>query len=61
MLDQLESNYDCANASEDLPKLLKELEDMKANAGSDASQGTIDMINRLENQIHFIRNKCDIR
>lgn len=61
MLDQLESNYDCSNADDDLPKLLQELEEWRAKTGNDASQETIDTIHRLENQIHFIRNKCGIR
>ncbi len=61
MLDQLESNYDCSNANEDLPKLLQELEEWKSKSGGDSSRDTVETINRLENQIHFIRNKCGIR
>lgn len=58
MLNQLESNYDCANANDDLPRLLQELEQW--NAKSELSQEEQEYRNRLENQIRFIRNKCDI-
>jgi 16S rRNA G527 N7-methylase RsmG len=58
MLDQMESNYDCANANGDLPKLLQELEQW--NTKTNLTQEEQEMRNRLENQIHFIRNKCDI-
>ncbi|HZG56260.1 DUF2524 domain-containing protein [Paenibacillus sp.] len=61
MLDQLESNYDCANAGDDLPRLLAELDRMKSGAGDEPSKGDIEAMNRLENQIAFIRNKCAIR
>jgi len=60
LLDQLESNYDCTNAGDDLPKLMQELDVWKAKAGDDASKECIETINRLENQIAFIRNKCAI-
>ena len=60
MIEQLESNYDCANASEDLPKLMKELEDLRAQCGDDPSDEMQQTLNRLDNQIHFIRNKCRI-
>jgi ElaB/YqjD/DUF883 family membrane-anchored ribosome-binding protein len=60
MLDQLESNYNCANASADLHQLKQALEEMKSRSGNDASPETQDELNRLENQIHFIQNKCDI-
>ncbi len=58
MLDQLESNYDCANASADLHELKQELESLKT--GAEHSIEEQEVINRLENQIHFILNKCDI-
>jgi len=61
LLDQLESNYDCANANEDLPKLMQQLQEWKAKCGDGASKEDVEAMNRLENQIHFIRNKCDIR
>lgn len=58
MLDNLESNYDCANAGDDLHQLKQELESLRAQQAEDKeSQETI---NRLENQISFILNKCDI-
>jgi hypothetical protein len=58
MLDQLESNYDCAHADQDLPRLLQELEQW--NAKPDLSDEEQEYRNRLENQIRFIRNKCSI-
>jgi len=61
MLDQLESNYDCSNAGEDLPRLLAELDRMKSDLDDESSKGDIEAVHRLENQIEFIRNKCAIR
>lgn len=58
MLDNLESNYDCAQAGHDLEQLLNELAELQS--GDEASQEAREQINRLENQISFIRNKCDI-
>lgn len=58
MLDQLESSYDCSNANEDLPKLLQELEQWNGKAS--LTQEEQEQRNRVENQIRFIRNKCDI-
>jgi hypothetical protein len=58
LLEQLESNYDCANASADLHELKQELESLQT--GADHSIEEQEVINRLENQIHFILNKCDI-
>ncbi|EFM12224.1 conserved hypothetical protein [Paenibacillus curdlanolyticus YK9] len=58
MLDNLESHYDCANASDDLHQLKQELESLRGqHAQGKESQ---EAINRLENQISFILNKCDI-
>ncbi|GIP51341.1 MULTISPECIES: DUF2524 domain-containing protein [Paenibacillus] len=58
MLDNLESNYDCASAGDDLHQLKQELATLRGqNAGDQESQ---ERINRLENQISFIMNKCDI-
>lgn len=54
----LESSYDCANASADLPALLEQLHALR-NDG-EHSADTEQQINRLENQIRFIRNKCGI-
>ncbi|WNR44529.1 DUF2524 domain-containing protein [Paenibacillus roseipurpureus] len=51
MLNNLDSNYDCANAGSDLHELLQELEQC---------QGSEEDKNRLENQIRFIRNTCSI-
>ncbi|OPH54712.1 DUF2524 domain-containing protein [Paenibacillus ferrarius] len=59
MLDQLESNYDCANAGADLHSLKQELEQFQGQAAnSDTAQK--EQRNRLENQIRFIENKCSI-
>ncbi|NIK79911.1 hypothetical protein FHS15_005085 [Paenibacillus castaneae] len=58
MQDNLESNYDCANAGDDLHQLKQELESLREQqVENKESQETI---NRLENQISFILNKCDI-
>ena len=58
MLDNLESNYDCAHAGDDLHQLKQELESLREQQPEDKeSQETI---HRLENQISFILNKCDI-
>lgn len=58
MLDQLESNYDCSNAGNDLHQLIQELDQLTGM--SDGSTDSHETVNRLENQIRFIRNKCDI-
>ncbi|WP_138495016.1 DUF2524 domain-containing protein [Paenibacillus pinistramenti] len=58
MIENLESSYDCANAGGDLPKLKQELEALQAQGAKDKK--TQETINRLENQINFIMNKCDI-
>jgi len=61
LLDQLESDYDCSRAGEDLHRLRQELERVDAANAGDASPETAEERNRLENQIRFIQNKCDIR
>ncbi|MCI3927019.1 DUF2524 domain-containing protein [Paenibacillus sp. TRM 82003] len=61
MLDRLESDYDCANAGADLPKLKRELAEWQSKLEGDVAKETQDLVNRLENQIHFIENKCRIR
>lgn len=58
MLDNLESNYDCKNAGEDLHQLKQELASLRGMGNADSK--TQEIINRLENQIAFIMNKCDI-
>ncbi|MFD0619103.1 MULTISPECIES: hypothetical protein [Paenibacillus] len=58
MLDNLESHYNCANAGDDLHQLKQELADLRGRGTEDAESQ--EMINRLENQISFIMNKCDI-
>ncbi|MFD1955129.1 DUF2524 domain-containing protein [Paenibacillus thailandensis] len=54
----LESSYDCSQASVDLPKLLEQLDALQRAGG--ASAETEQQINHLQNQIRFIRNKCSI-
>ncbi|RAP75747.1 DUF2524 domain-containing protein [Paenibacillus montanisoli] len=58
MLENLESNYDCANAGDDLHQLKQELESLRSRQADDNE--TQEAVNRLENQITFILNKCDI-
>nr|WP_221401205.1 DUF2524 domain-containing protein [Paenibacillus phyllosphaerae] len=58
VVDQLESNYDCSNASDDLHQLKQQLASLTSSGNS--SQESQEEINRLENQINFIANKCDI-
>ncbi len=60
LLNQLESNYDCSNAGDDLHQLKQELEQLMETGGEGLSDETNEIKNRLENQIHFIQNKCDI-
>ncbi|MDQ1909510.1 DUF2524 domain-containing protein [Paenibacillus sp. GD4] len=60
MINNLESNYDCSNAGQDLEQLQHELATMQATSVNPDKE-TKDLMNRLENQIHFIKNKCDIR
>ncbi|MCD9020290.1 DUF2524 domain-containing protein [Cohnella silvisoli] len=60
MLNQLESDYDCSNAGDDLHQLKQELEKLIASSDNDHSAEVQETRNRLENQIHFIQNKCDI-
>jgi ElaB/YqjD/DUF883 family membrane-anchored ribosome-binding protein len=60
LLNQLESNYDCSNSGADLHQLIQELEELNATGENEDSKELTEKRNRLENQIHFIRNKCDI-
>lgn len=58
MLDNLESDYNCAKASDDLHQLKLELAALREQGTE--GQETQEQLNRLENQISFIMNKCDI-
>ncbi|PNQ87307.1 DUF2524 domain-containing protein [Paenibacillus polymyxa] len=58
MIDNLESNYDCSHAEQDLHQLKQELATLQAQDAND--QASKEAIHRLENQISFILNKCDI-
>ncbi|MFH5184831.1 DUF2524 domain-containing protein [Paenibacillus sp. TAB 01] len=61
MTDNLNSQYDCASAGEDLHQLQEQLNALHNEQGAATSKEQSDLINRLENQIQFIKNKCDIR
>lgn len=58
MLDNLESDYDCSKAGDDLQQLKQELAALRGQGTGDSE--TQERLNRLENQISFIMNKCDI-
>ncbi|MBJ6363238.1 DUF2524 domain-containing protein [Paenibacillus sp. GCM10012307] len=58
MTERLESNYNCANASEDLHELQLLLNQLPA--GGKLTPEQQEEANRLHNLIHFIKNKCDI-
>ncbi|WP_028561560.1 hypothetical protein [Paenibacillus pinihumi] len=58
MTEQFESNYNCANASEDLHELQLLLHQLPSDGKQTAEQQQ--EANRLHNLIHFIKNKCDI-
>jgi ElaB/YqjD/DUF883 family membrane-anchored ribosome-binding protein len=60
LINQLESDYDCSNAGDDLHQLKEELEQLMANNNGERSTEATEKLNRIENQIHFIQNKCDI-
>jgi len=59
MIDNLESSYDCSHAGNDLKQLQDELQSLQVSSG--AGENEQEQRNRLENQIRFIKNKCDIR
>lgn len=59
MLDTLESQYDCSRAGDDIHSLKQELAALKERQSPDKE--TQETMNRIENQISFIMNKCDIR
>lgn len=60
MINNLESNYDCANAGADLHALKEELKELQASLGANPSRDQLEVRNRIENQISFIENKCSI-
>lgn len=59
MIENLESNYDCAHAGLDLHQLKEELNDLRISM-IPGSLVHNEKVNRLENQIRFIENKCAI-
>jgi hypothetical protein len=58
MLENIESSYDCSHAGDDLHQLKQELAALRGSSAEDAESQ--EKIHRLENQISFILNKCDI-
>ncbi|WP_270172124.1 DUF2524 domain-containing protein [Paenibacillus sp. SYP-B4298] len=58
MSKAFDSNYNCANASEDLQELKHSLEQLQSQG--ELTQEQQEEANRLGNLIHFITNKCDI-
>lgn len=60
MIKNLESNYNCAQASADLHQLKEEWKSLQASKAAPPSPEWQEQMNRLENQIRFIQNKCDI-
>ncbi|MDF2722834.1 MAG: hypothetical protein K0Q59_2509 [Paenibacillus sp.] len=58
MLERLESDYNCSNAGDDLHALLQEAKQLRASSSGSIEE--TERLNRIENQIHFIRNKCRI-
>ncbi|MDQ6420891.1 DUF2524 domain-containing protein [Paenibacillus sp. LHD-117] len=58
MTGSIDSNYDCANASSDLPQLMEQLRQLENT--DDRQADWQEQMNHLENQIRFIQNKCDI-
>ncbi|GAC43535.1 hypothetical protein [Paenibacillus popilliae] len=58
----LDSSYDCSLTSQDVPKLKSELESLKRQVQTETSSKELqEAINRVENQLHFIKNKCSLR
>lgn len=59
-MTQSNSDYDCANASTDLPELLSQLNAMENDGTQEKTKQWQDQVNHLHNQIKFIQNKCDL-
>lgn len=55
----VDSNYSCANASTDVPKLKKQIQHLQAL--QDGTQEVKQQLNNLENQLHFVKSKCELR
>jgi len=58
MMDNLESDYDCALAGSDLHALQEEQRQLQSKKTH--SQAEQEQLNRVENQIRFIENKCSL-
>ncbi|WP_028596007.1 hypothetical protein [Paenibacillus assamensis] len=56
----LNSDYDCSQANHDVPRLKEELASLKSQYpdAAAASQPIQEQLHHVENQLHFIKNKC---
>ncbi|MCR8845931.1 DUF2524 domain-containing protein [Paenibacillus sp. SC116] len=59
-LSDLSSEYDCSQANHDVPQLKEQLASLKSQYPDPAaaSQPIQEQLNHVENQLHFIKNKC---
>lgn len=57
----LNSNYDCAAAHVDVPRIQAELERLSAVSSASLTEDQQQLLNHLNNQLSFIKNKCDLR
>lgn len=55
----LNSNYSCANANTDVPRLKKQLQQLQAQ--QDGSVELAQQLNHVNNELHFVKKKCDLR
>lgn len=56
MIHNLDSNYDCCNAGQDLHVLKEELNELLIK--NEQTKEAEELRNHIENQISFIENKC---
>lgn len=56
MIHNLNSEYDCSNAGQDLHVLKEELDEILSK--NEQTKEDEELRNRIENQISFIENKC---
>lgn len=55
----LNSNYSCANANSDVPRLKKQLQQLQAE--QDGSAELTQQLNHVKNELQFVKKKCDLR
>lgn len=55
----LNSNYSCANANSDVPRLKKQLQQLQAE--QDGSAELTQQLNHVKNELHFVKKKCELR